>query len=89
MSEPAPDPPWSIARVARSTAGADLAIWTVGAVHRQQLDSESEVDMAIQHLLADGYDLYLVTQSGGIQFLWFKARLPGTRHAEWKPADPR
>jgi hypothetical protein len=36
------------------------------------------VETAIQHLLADGYEPFRVTQEGGLQYLWFRARLPRT-----------
>lgn len=74
MSELTPNPPWSIARVAREHADSDLAIWTASAVHCQSLHGRIEIDTAIQHLLADGYEPFRVTQDGSAQSLWFKAR---------------
>jgi hypothetical protein len=58
--------------------GGDLAIWTADAVHCQSLDGRIELDPAIQHLLADGYESFRVAQDGSYQCLWFKARLPST-----------
>ena len=75
MSEPTPNSPWSLARVARHHADGDLGIWTAEAVHSRPLHGRSEIDTAIQHLLADGYEPFRVAQDGSYQCIWFKARL--------------
>jgi hypothetical protein len=75
MSESAPNSPWSLARVARHHKDGDLGIWTAEAVHSQSFHNRSEIDTAIQHLLADGYEPFRVTQDGSYSCIWFKARL--------------
>jgi hypothetical protein len=75
MSEPDPNPLWSLARVARQQADGDLGIWTAETVHSQSFHNRSEIDTAIQHLLADGYEPFRVAQDGSYQCIWFKARL--------------
>ena len=76
--DPAPTPLWSIARVARQHADADVAIWTADDFHSDSLHGRGAAETAIQHLLADGYEPFWVTQEGSFQTLWFRARLPRT-----------
>jgi hypothetical protein len=76
MSEPAPTPPWSLARFSRQGREADVEIWTAEAVHSQAFHNRSEIDTAIQHFLADGYEPFRVTQDGDYHCIWFKVRLP-------------
>jgi hypothetical protein len=45
-------------------------------VHSQSFHNRSEINTAIQHLLADGYEPFRVTQDGSYQCIWFKVRLP-------------
>ncbi len=74
----APDPLWSIARVARQHADADVAIWTADNFHSDSLHGRGAAETAIQHLLGEGYEPFWVTQEGSFQTLWFRARLPRT-----------
>jgi hypothetical protein len=76
MTGPAPTPLWSIARVMRQHASADVAIWTADDFHSESLQGRGEAETAIQQLLAEGYEPYWVTQEGSFQSLWFRARLP-------------
>ena len=76
MPEPAPSPPWSLARLSHQGGAGEVAIWTADAVHSQSFHNRSEIDTAIQHLLADGYEPFWITQVGGYHCIWFKARLP-------------
>ena len=78
MAEPVPNPRWSLARVAHQYADGELGIWTADDVHGQALHGTIEIDTAIQHLLADGYEPFRVTQHGSYQCFWFKARRPST-----------
>jgi hypothetical protein len=78
MADPAPNPPWSLARVARHHANGDLGIWTAEAAHSQSFHTRSEIDTAIQHVLADGYEPFWITQVGGYHCIWFKVRLPSS-----------
>jgi hypothetical protein len=75
---PAQTPLWSIARVARQHADADVAIWTADDFSSDSLHGRGAAETAIQHLLADGYEPFWVTQEGSFQTLWFRARLPRT-----------
>jgi hypothetical protein len=73
---PAPNALWSIARVMRQHADADVAIWTADDFHSDSLHGRGAAETAIQHLLADGYEPFWITQEGSFQALWFRARLP-------------
>ena len=75
MPEPAPNAPWSLVRFSRDGSEAEVEIWTAETVHSQSFHNRSEIDTAIQHLLADGYEPFRVAQDGSYQCIWFKARL--------------
>ena len=72
--DPAPTRLWSLARVMRQHADADVAIWTANAFSNNALHSRGETEMVIQHLLADGYEPFYITQEGSFQVLWFRAQ---------------
>jgi hypothetical protein len=78
----APDPAathrWSIARVARQYAHADVAIWSADDFHGDSLHGTGAAETAFQHLLAEGYEPFWVTREGSFLSLWFRARLPRT-----------
>jgi len=69
---------WSIARVDRQHADADVAIWTADGFSCHSCHGRGEGETAIQHLLADGYEPFWITREGSFLSLWFRARLPRT-----------
>jgi hypothetical protein len=76
--DPAPNALWSIARVMRQHADADVAIWTADDFHSDSLHGRDEAETTIQHLLAEGYEPFWITQEGSCQSLWFRAHLART-----------